>query len=156
MPVPVPVPVTVPVPVPAAKAPSEEDEETVLRQMAVAQRRWWAQVFGGVGAASAALFLLLKCCRRRGLRSGAYSSVHGEAYDASSLAPTCCALDIADNASQAGSTISHEQIDTWDDFDIDEDGDDGWGSRSTSSSPPRMANLEPSTQEPRPPPLVEI
>jgi len=153
-------------------AEADEDEETVLGQLAAAQRRRLLQVSCALAALAALLlaaYRLWKWRASRGSkeysREGAtYSNLRGEPgerswnspggsgpgagwgwgwgggararEDASLLVPTACDLDIADNMSQAGSTVG-EHLDNWDDFDLDDD-DDAWG----ATAPVRAANEE--------------
>jgi len=142
---------------------ADDDEETVMRQMAATQRRRLAQLCGGCGVAGFVLMIVYHVCFRRrasadnhGDDGAVYSNLGGEVAarswsdfsrswgwggraslsgDNELLAPTCCALDISDSMSQAGSTISQEQLDNWDDFELDDD-DDTW----STPTPSRTAN----------------
>jgi hypothetical protein len=141
---------------------ADDSEEAVMRQLAAEQRQRLLQLAGGLsGVGVVMLGLYFWCCRRRpeiedeeddfeggidysGMRApaaagggagwGGWGWGGGAAREGNELlVPACCALDISDNASQAGSTISQEQMENWDDFDLDEE-EENWGTPSRAAN----------------------
>lgn len=126
-----------------------------MRQMAAANRRRMLGVSGSLGGLGLLLlgFYFWRCRRvppeeeeYEGGRNYSRASAAGAAgwggwewgggvapENDELLVPACCALDISDNASQAGSTISQEQLDNWDDFDLDDE-EGAWATPSRSAN----------------------
>ena len=105
-----------------------------------------ASAFVGVGLLAAfAVCIYRHACSGQPARS-VYSNLHGEPSEASfdgmhsgawdGRAPTCCALDIADN----GSVCSQTDNDVWEDFELDHEDEEDWSELPRSANPGSTAS----------------